>query len=258
MAFSRVLARLASTVAAVLFVIGCAQGLCQQENSTSAPPANAQTAPSAKGGSSANNPFPQQQSEAAAKAASQNSNSADQPATPQPAKPNKPSGSKSSTAQQNPFPEAQSEAAAKDSGENKSSSSSPTEQPSSSAGYSSSDAQLPADELGQGTIGSHEKMDTFTRDHTLDGRIEDDLNVADLYMKNGNYHGALLRYQDAVQLDPQNDTALFGTANALCKQNHTAEAMTLLKSYAKNNPQGKYALKAEKLIAHPDKCAHNW
>ncbi|HWF66675.1 MAG TPA: tetratricopeptide repeat protein [Acidobacteriaceae bacterium] len=254
------MARLALTVAAVLFVIGCAQGLCQQENSTSAPPANAQTTPSTKGASSANNPFPQQQSEAAAKAASQNSNSADQPAAPQPAKPNKPSGSKSSTAQQNPFPEAQSEAAAKDSNDDSNSSSSKKSSPSSSSsvGYSSSDAQLPSDELGQGTIGSHEKMDTFTRDHTLDGRIEDDLNVADLYMKNGNYRGALLRYQDAVQLDPRNDTALFGTANALCKQNHTAEAMTLLKSYAKNNPQGKYALKAEKLIAHPDKCAHNW
>lgn len=101
-------------------------------------------------------------------------------------------------------------------------------------------------------------MDTYTRDHTMDGRIADDLNVADLYMKNGNYRGALWRYQDAVQYDPENDIALFGIANANCKLNNTAEAMSQLKSYAKNHPQGKHALEAEKLIAHPNKCMHNW
>lgn len=127
-----------------------------------------------------------------------------------------------------------------------------------SGGYSSSNAHLPPPEVGQGNIPTHEKMDTFTRDHTQDGRIEDDLNVADLYMKNGNYRGALLRYQDALEYDPQNDTATYGVAESLCKQNRTTEAMAHFKNYAKTNPQGKYALKAEKMLAHPSRCTHNF
>ncbi len=101
-------------------------------------------------------------------------------------------------------------------------------------------------------------MDTFTRDQTQDGRIQDDLQTADLYMKTGNYRGAFLRYQDALQYDPQNDTALYGIATAMCKQNLTSDAMAHFKSYAKNNPQGKYAIKAEKMLAHPNKCMHNF
>lgn len=95
------------------------------------------------------------------------------------------------------------------------------------------------------------------RDQTPDGRVDDDLNTADLYMKNGNYRGGYLRYQDALQFDPTNDTALYGLADALCKENQTSEAMAHFKSYATNTPQGKYARKAEKMLAHPEKCMHN-
>ena len=77
-------------------------------------------------------------------------------------------------------------------------------------------------------------------------------------MANENYRGALGRYQDALQYDPQNDTALYGVAETLCKENRTTEAMAHFESYATNNPQGKYALKAEKMLAHPGKCKHNW
>lgn len=102
------------------------------------------------------------------------------------------------------------------------------------------------------------KMDSYTRDQTQDGRVKDDLNVADFYMKNGDYRGAFSRYDDALQYDPQNDTALFGRAFAMCKQNMTDDAMAEFKAYTKTNPQGKYALKAEKLLAHPNKCMHNF
>ncbi len=208
---------------------------------------------------SGNNDFPAEQSEAAAKAAArQGQQSA--PQTNTQTNQGTRSTQKKSSSQDNPFPEAQSAAAAKadTDGSQAAGDGSSKNGASSEGGYSSSDAKLPPTDLGQGDYKSHEKLDTFTRDQTQDGRIEDDLKVADLYMGNGNYRGALLRYQDAIQYDPQNDTALFGIANAMCKQNLTAEAMARFKSYAKNNPQGPYAMKAEKMLAHPNKCMHNF
>lgn len=257
-----------------MFVFCFATGFCQQSNSNgssgSAPaPAQNHAAQNqsnqngnskSAGTASQGNAFPMAQSEAAAKAdaqrqAQQNSAQSTPNAT---GKPQSAPG-KSATAKDNPFPEAQSEAAAKkDNNGGQAPGQSKPGSTGSAGSYSSSDAHLPPPELGQGNLSSHQKMDTFTRDQTQDGRIRDDLNVADLYMKNGDYHGALLRYQDALDYDPQNDMALYGVANSLCKQNLPAEAMAHFKSYAKSNPQGKYALKAEKMLAHPNKCMHNF
>lgn len=238
--------RIGLTAAALAIAMCSVPGWCRQSTQNS----NTTASPPAKNSPAENNPFPLAQSQAVAKATKTSGQSNAASSRTESTKSQK---APSPAAQQNPFPEAQSEAAAKsDDNENQPQT---ANQPS---GYSSSNAQLPDADLGQGSMNTPEKMDTFTRDHTLDGRIEDDLNVADLYMKNGNYKGALLRYQDAVQYDPQNDTALFGIAEATCKLNRTGDAMTLLQAYAKNHPQGKYALKAEKLIAHPNKCMHNW
>jgi len=218
------------------------------------------------------------QSEAAAKAdAQQETPQASEPmknssspnsGAPPPAttEPNRKSG-QASPAKDNPFPEAQSKAAAKaddnQAGEpgTGNSQGSGIPQPgaasSSKGGYSSSDAHLPDREVGEGNLGTHPKLDSFTRDQSPDGRVDDDLNTADLYMKNGNYRGGYLRYQDVLQFDPTNDTALYGLADALCKENQTSAAMAHFKSYATNYPQGKYSRKAEKMIAHPEKCTHN-
>ncbi len=219
------------------------------------------------------NAFPTAQSGAAEKAASkrQAQPDASQPNAPDAAPSNSapgkqgesaPQGSNgkpSKPAQDNPFPEAQSKAAAKDNqGAGPQSDPSAAADSSSASGYSSSDAHLPAPELGQQTPGKRQKLDSFTRDQTQDGRVQNDLGAADLYMKNGNYRGAFLRYQDALQYDPQNDTALYGAADAMCKQNLTGEAMARFKSYTKDHPEGKYALKAEKMLVHPNKCMHNW
>jgi cytochrome c-type biogenesis protein CcmH/NrfG len=76
-------------------------------------------------------------------------------------------------------------------------------------------------------------------------------------MKNGNYRGGYLRYQDVLQYDPTNDTALYGLADALCKENQTGAAMAHFKSYVTSNPEGKDTRKAEKMLAHPEKCVHN-
>lgn len=111
--------------------------------------------------------------------------------------------------------------------------------------------------MGAGNLGTHPKLDSFTRDQSPDGRVDDDLNTADLYMKNGNYRGGYLRYQDVLQFDPTNDTALYGLADALCKENDTSAAMAHFKTYVTTNPQGKYARTAEKMLAHPEKCMHN-
>ena len=240
---------------------------------------------SAKGGSkstpqddpAASNPFPMAQSEAAAKAGAQqpaqqstepmhNSSSPNPgPPSPETTTPG-PNSGQSSPAKDNPFPEAQSKAAAKgDDNEGAAagtgnSQGSGIPQPGSAAskgGYSSSDAHLPEPDVGEGNLGTHPKLDSYTRDQNPDGRVDDDLNTADLYIKNGNYRGGYMRYQDALQFDPTNDTALYGLADALCKENQTSEAMAHFKSYATNNPQGKYARKAEKMLAHPEKCMHN-
>jgi len=265
---------LLSLAAASLWMLSSAGALGQQSNANdSSPPsaANSQrqagqkAQPSAPSGSgSGGNAFPIAQSEAAAKDAAQQNqreqtppdNASTDPNTPSPrngpASQNKPSPSKA-----NPFPEAQSEAAAKaDNGG--SGTASHSQSGPSSSGYSSSNANLPPGALGQGSSNFHPKLDSFTRDQTQDGRVLDDLKVADFYMKNGNYRGALLRYHDALRQDPRNDTAVFGVAEATCKQNRTADAMALFKSYATNNPQGKYALKAEKMLAHPQRCMHNF
>lgn len=100
-------------------------------------------------------------------------------------------------------------------------------------------------------------MDTFTRDHTLDGRIADDLNVADLYLKNGNYRGALWRYQDVLHYDPENDTALYGVGDAMCKQKRAGDAMAHFKTYLEHHPEGKYAKKAETMLTHPGRCGRS-
>ena len=225
-------------LAAVLIVCGASGVLGQQSGQTAPPP-------------SKDNTFPLAQSESAAKGSKPAQTTSPQPNAN---KPGSSTGTKSPTAQANPFPEAQSKAAAKtDSSQQQPSSSS-----SSAAGYSSSDADMPPAAVGEGSLGSHTRMDSYTRDKTQDGRIADDLKVADFYMKNGNYRGALWRYQDTLQYDPQNDTALYGVAEAMCRQNLTTEAMAHFESYANSHPQGKYALKAEKMLAHPNKCKHNW
>lgn len=215
---------------------------------------------SSSGGNS-DNAFPASQSEAAAKAASQQSNQA--PANS--SKPN-PGNSQRPADKDNPFPEEQSKAAAKGAqgpagnANDQSDSASPaqsTSQSSSSSGYSSSDAHLLPQDVGQGTTSRHEKPDSYTRDQTRDGRIEDDLNVADLYMKNGNFRGGYLRYEDALEVDPQNETALFGMAEAMCRQNMTGDALERFRSYIHKFPAGKYEKKSEKYLTHPYRCSNN-
>lgn len=268
---------LSASLSAASLCYGAALPWQTGQNANAAPPAanpSNQTAPAQpKPAANADaNPFPMEQSQAAARSGTQNQtapppadNSQGNPAAGSAGAAGKSSNAsssrKSSAATDNPFPEEQSKAAA---AKPDPASAAPEKSAGANAGstapgsYSSSDAHLPPPDLGEGETSRHQKLDSFTRDQSQDGRIEDDLNVADLYMKNGNYRGAFLRYQDAIKFDPQNDTALYGAAVAMCRQNMTSEAMARFKSYTKSNPQGKYALKAEKMLAHPSKCRNNW
>jgi TolA-binding protein len=153
---------------------------------------------------------------------------------------------------------AKSEAAAKQQQEDQSGAALAPDAPAKPGSYSSSKTDMSPRQLGQGSATPMTgKIDTWTRDHTLDGRIEDDLKVADFYMKNGNYRGAQWRYQDALHYDPANDTALYGVAEALCKRNQKVDAMARLKAYLKAHPGGKHAKDASEMLKHPERCTHN-
>ncbi|MGC9293217.1 MAG: tetratricopeptide repeat protein [Acidobacteriaceae bacterium] len=199
----------------------------------------ASNAPAAQGPSTADaDPFPEAQSKAAA-----------QPKAP-PAKPNP-------TAGDNPFPEAQSAAAAKAGGADQGPPVS--KQPLHllpPPGVSSSNENLPPEDLGE-TTKRHEREDTYTEDLNPEGRIKNDLKVADFYMKNWNYRGAALRYKDAMGFDPYNETALFGLAQAYCMQNMTDQALAQFKLYIQQYPRGEHVKEAEKMLRGPKKCADN-
>lgn len=225
--------------------------------------AQSTTTSHSSGGQSAN-PFPEAQSEAAAKAA-HNKDKSQQPSapsttshtSPQSAAPSSgPKGKQSSPAADNPFPEAQSEAAASKDSQSASQAKSGS---SSGGGYSSSSQDLPPADVGQGKVhaNANGKEDTYTMDKHPKTRIKNDLNVADFYFKNGNYRGAYLRYQDTLKYDPVNETALFGSAMAMCKQNLTEDALHSFRQYLQLYPEGKYTKKAAGMVAHPDKCMHN-
>lgn len=237
------------------------------DKSTAAQPATSKAG--GKGKASAppsGNAFPQAQSEAAARAAQQatqpqpSGDAAPPPAAPQASPQSTGKSQKTSPAADNPFPEAQSQAAAsKDSQSGAQTQAQPQPQSSSDGGYSSSSQDLPPSDVGQGQTqrNGSAKEDTYTMDKHPATRIKNDLNVADFYFKNGNYRGAYLRYQDTLKYDPVNETALFGSAMAMCKQNLTPDALHAFRQYLQLYPEGKYTKKAAGMVEHPGKCMHN-
>lgn len=205
------------------------------------------------------NPFPEAQSEAAAKSARHGDAKTQAP----PAAPSNASapakGKQSSPAADNPFPETQSQAAA--SQDARQGAQQPAQAPSTSAGgYSSSSQALPPSDVGQGPspqANGKVPEDSYTMDKHPDTRIKNDLNVADFYFKNGNYRGAYLRYQDTLKYDPVNETALFGAAMTMCKQNLTQDALHNFRDYLQIYPKGKYTRQAAAIVDHPARCTHN-
>jgi len=81
-----------------------------------------------------------------------------------------------------------------------------------------------------------------------DDREDDDLSVADLYQKDGNYRGAYLRYQDAVKSVPDDPAGHYGWAEMARKLNKPEEAIEQYNAYLKLDPNGKKANAARKAL----------
>ncbi len=165
------------------------------------------------------NPFPEDVSKQAAKAAA---GSSDHPADPTQKTP------KPSTAADNPFPESQSRDAAKAAGNDPA----PAAKPDIPPGFSSSQSNSP--------------------DQVADpARAKKDVDVGGFYLQKGDYQGALARYQEATTADPANVDAIFGLAETQRKLNKNADAAHNYQLYLEivpNGPKSKQALKALKAL----------
>jgi hypothetical protein len=168
------------------------------------------------------NPFPEAVSRDAAKAASGVSDS------------NKPS-----TSNDNPFPEAVSRDAAKQAGND--------------------EITVPKNNLPPGVSSSQSSDSLGDADSPAEGRrllpnpgrAKKDAEVGGFYLKNGDYQGALLRYQDALRADPTNVDAIFGLAETQQMLKKNADAARNYQMYLDilpNGPKAKQAMKALKTL----------
>jgi hypothetical protein len=168
------------------------------------------------------NPFPEDVSKQAAKAAAGSSDS-DHPADPDATAP------KHSTAGDNPFPESQSRDAAKAAGNDPA----PAAKPDIPPGFSSSQSNPGPDQVADPP------------------RAKKDAEVGGFYLKSGDYQGALLRFKDATAADPTNVEAIFGLAETQRMLKKNAEAARNYQMYldiVPNGPKSKQALKALKAL----------
>jgi tetratricopeptide (TPR) repeat protein len=90
-----------------------------------------------------------------------------------------------------------------------------------------------------------------------DHRALKDEEIADLYLKDGNYAGALGRYEEALSFAPDDEEAAFGVAECASKLGKRDEAIEAYKTYLKLAPQGKKANQARKAIQNLRSTAHH-
>ena len=220
----------------VLLAMPCA---AQQQDSSAPPPKqqNSSSSPSGqkkgsrKPSAAEQNPFPEAQSEAAARKAQQDQQP-EQEATPSAPAPQQPDESKpkSPAADQNPFPEEQSQKAAHPDQQQGSSSSSP--------GYSSSQSGL------QGLDIPETNRDARPiRDPNLGKK---DTEVGMFYLKTGDYKGAYDRFMEATRIDPTNADAVFGVAESARHLDRRDEAIRNYRLYLSALPDGPRAKEARK------------
>jgi hypothetical protein len=161
------------------------------------------------------NPFPEDVSRGAAKAASGDSG-------------------KTPTAKDNPFPEDVSRDAAK------------------AAGNDSASAPAGKTDLPPGVSSSQSSSSSGDGDEIANPvQAKKDADVGGFYLKQGNYQGALLRYKDATAADPGNVEAIFGLAESERMLKKNAEAARDYQMYldiVPNGPRSKQALKALKTL----------
>jgi len=121
------------------------------------------------------------------------------------------------------------------------------------SGYSSS-SDSAAGNPAAGTLPTDTRQklqlnDAGSTGHIDIARAENDDNVADFYIKDGNYKGAYLRYKDAVTYDPDNADGHFRLAEMARKLGKTDEAVSEYNAALKLDPQGSDVKAARKALA---------
>lgn len=212
----------------------------QQQDSSGPPPAQQNSSSSSahkKGQNTAHrptageeNPFPEAQSEAAARKAQEQQQQEDAaPSAPAPQQPDE-AKPQSPAAKQNPFPEEQSEKAARQDQQQSGSSS--------SQGYSSSQSGL------QGLALPETNKDARSLQDPNLGRKDTEVGL--FYLKTGDYKGAYDRFAEASRLDAGNAEAVFGLAESARHLNRRDEAIRNYRLYLSALPDGPRAKAARK------------
>ena len=122
------------------------------------------------------------------------------------------------------------------------------------SGYSSSGDSTPGNPAPGSTPDAPVRKKLELEDAGSAGRVDTaradkDEQVADFYIKDGNYAGAYLRYKDAVTFDPDDPDAHFGLAEMARKKGKTAEAIAEYSATLKMDPKGKHAKESRKALA---------
>ncbi len=154
---------------------------------------------------------------------------------------------KAPPADANAFPEAESRAAEKDANAaEKSASDGPAETPPGDVPESSSRSKM----KGLDLLGDHDShVSNGAGGMVNDPKLaREDIRVGQLYMADGNYPGAYLRFKEATQVGPGNADAVFYLAEASRKTAHLDEAATNYKLYLEADPKGKRAKDAKKAL----------
>ncbi|HKR27709.1 MAG TPA: tetratricopeptide repeat protein [Acidobacteriaceae bacterium] len=204
----------------------------QQNSSSSAQKKHSQQPPAHKPSTAEQNPFPQAESEAAARKAQQDQEQPGQDATPSAPAPQQPEQAKpkSPPAEQNPFPEERSEKAARQDQQQGSSSSDPS--------YSSSQSGLKGLDIPE--------TNSDARSIHEPNLGKKDVQVGMFYLKSGDYKGAYDRFSEASRIDPSNADAVFGLAESARHLNHRDEAIRNYRLYLSALPDGPRAKAARK------------
>ena len=173
---------------------------------------------------------------------------AQQPVAPAPA-----AAAKPSAAEDNPFPEEESRAAEKEANAaDKAASDGPA--PDATASEKTEPGEIESSSRtrmkGVDLLGDHDSpagngAGGIVNDPKL---AKEDIRIGQLYMGDGNYPGAYVRFKEATLVNPGNSDAVFYLAEAARKTSHLDEAATNYKLYLDAEPKGRRAKDARKAL----------
>ena len=94
----------------------------------------------------------------------------------------------------------------------------------------------------------HRKLPKVKRVQTDDERVDEDLKVAQFYMRDDNLPGAYLRAKDAVKVQPDYSATHFALAEIAQKMKKKDEAIAEYQTYLKLDPDGEKAKAARRAL----------